>query len=354
LLAVAGVMIARTLPAFLFGPIAGTLVDRVDRKRLMVVLDWIRVVALGALGLALLAHFDSIVLLFGVLFVMSTGEVTFRSAASAMVPAVVPASRLERANGWLAGGAMLANSMLAGPFAGFLYGLGAALPFLFNAGTYAASATLIGSVPGSYRPAGAGGGAAAGGAGAGGAGAGVAADGDGGAAVPRRSIRADITDGLRFLMGERLLRTMAGLIGLLNVTLTAALAVLVLLASDRLHLGSVGYGLLFTSMAVGGVAGAAFGDRIVKWATPTWTVRVGLLIEAGLHLVLATSHSPYLVGLAFLAFGVHGALWSIVASTTSSSDPLTSQPHAQRFVNWRASSIAMTLLQPSERNGSGT
>ena len=42
LLAVAGVMIARTLPAFLFGPIAGTLVDRLDRKRLMIIADLAR------------------------------------------------------------------------------------------------------------------------------------------------------------------------------------------------------------------------------------------------------------------------------------------------------------------------
>jgi len=48
---------------------------------------------------------------------------------------------------------------------------------------------------------------------------------------------------------------MAVLIGLLNVTLTGALAVLVLLARDRLHLGSVGYGLLFTFVAVGGIVG---------------------------------------------------------------------------------------------------
>src|SRR5207244_12448242 len=41
-LAVSGVMIARTLPAFLFGPIAGTLVDRLDRKRLMIVADLAR------------------------------------------------------------------------------------------------------------------------------------------------------------------------------------------------------------------------------------------------------------------------------------------------------------------------
>jgi predicted MFS family arabinose efflux permease len=108
---------------------------------------------------------------------------------------------------------------------------------------------------------------------------------------------------------------MAILIGLLNLTLTAAEAVLVLLARDRLHLGSVGYGLLFTCMAVGGILGSVVGDQLIKWITATWTIRIGLLIEAGMHLTLATSRDAYLVGFALFAFGVHGALWGIVASS---------------------------------------
>src|SRR5436853_7068672 len=115
----------------------------------------------------------------------------------------------------------------------------------------------------------------------------------GGASVPPRpaarsgrSVRADVGEAFRWLLRQRLLRTMAILIGLLNVTLTAALAVLVLLARDRLGLGSVGYGLLFTSMAVGGVLGALVGDRLIARFTATWTIRVGLLVEAGTHLVL--------------------------------------------------------------------
>ena len=108
---------------------------------------------------------------------------------------------------------------------------------------------------------------------------------------------------------------MAVLIGLLNLTLTAAEGVLVLLARDRLHLGSVGYGLLFTSMAAGGIAGSAIGDRLIRRVTATWTIRVGLLVEAGMHLTLATSRSAYVVGFMLFAFGVHGALWSIVANS---------------------------------------
>jgi predicted MFS family arabinose efflux permease len=108
---------------------------------------------------------------------------------------------------------------------------------------------------------------------------------------------------------------MAVLIGLLNITLTAALAVLVLLAKERLGLDEVGYGVLFTCMAVGALVGSAVGDRLIKLVTATWTIRIGLLIEAGLHLALAASRNAYLIGFALFAFGVHGALWSIVGSS---------------------------------------
>jgi predicted MFS family arabinose efflux permease len=130
-----------------------------------------------------------------------------------------------------------------------------------------------------------------------------------------RSVRAEIAEGFRWLMGQRLLRMMSILIGLLNVTLTAATAVLVLLARERLGLGSVGYGLLFTALAAGGILGSVVGDRLIKRITATWTIRIGLLIEAGLHLALATSRNAYFIGFALLVFGMHGALWSIVGAS---------------------------------------
>ncbi|WP_433280391.1 MFS transporter [Micromonospora sp. CA-244673] len=277
------------LPWLLFALPGGVLVDRVDRRRLMVVIDWVRVAVLAVLAAALVTDRAGVPLLYAVLFVVNTGEVVFRTAAQAVVPAVVPRSRLERANGWLGGGTQIMQNMVAGPLGGFLFVVAAAIPFAVNAGTYALSAVLVGLLAGSYR----------------------SSPGAGG----RRSVRAEVAEGFRWLLSQRLLRTMTLLIGLLNVTLTAALAVLVLLATDRLGLGSVGYGALFTCMAVGGLLGSAVGDRLIAAITATWTVRVGLLIEAGLHLALAASRSAAVVGVALFAFGVHSALWNIVANS---------------------------------------
>jgi MFS family permease len=298
-LIVSGVTGAAWLPWLLFALPGGVLVDRVDRRRLMVVIDWIRVAAMVALATAVLTRHGSIALLYVVVFVINTGEIVFRSASQAMIPAVVPRARLERANGWLVGGDMLMQGMLAGPLAGFLFAVAVSIPFLVNAGTYVASAVLISLVAGTYRssprPA-------------------AAALGRSEAGA-LRSVRAEIAEGFRWLMGQRLLRTMAILIGLLNVTLTAATAVLVLLARERLGLGSVGYGLLFTCLAAGGILGSVIGDRLIGWVTATWTIRIGLLVEAGMHLALATSRNAYFIGFALFAFGVHGALWTIVGAS---------------------------------------
>jgi hypothetical protein len=126
------------LPWLLFALPGGVLVDRVDRRRLMVTIDRTRVVAMGVLATALLAGWSSIALLDAVLFVINTGEVVFRSASQAMISSVVPRAGLERANGWLVGGTTLMQNMIAGPFGGFLFVLAACVPFYVNAGTYAA------------------------------------------------------------------------------------------------------------------------------------------------------------------------------------------------------------------------
>jgi Na+/melibiose symporter-like transporter len=211
---------------------------------------------MSVLVVALLAGWAGIALLDGVLFVVNAGEVVFRSASQAMTPSVVERADLERANGWLAGGTTVMQGMIAGPFGGFLFVLAAALPFVVNAGTYAVSAVLVGLVAGTYR-----------------------ASSRVSAAAERRSVRAELAEGFRWLVRQRMLRTMAILIGLLNVTLTATTAVLVLLARERLHLGAVGYGALFTCEAVGALLGSAAGDWLIKRVTarcgPSWAARCG-------------------------------------------------------------------------------
>jgi MFS family permease len=284
------------LPWLLFALPGGVLVDRVDRRRLMVTIDWVRVAAMGVLAAALLAGWSSIALLDGVLFIVNAGEIVFRSASQALVPAVVPRARLERANGWLVSGTTVMEQMIAGPLGGFLFVAAASLPFFVNAGTYAASAVLVGLVAGSYR-------------------AQQTAKAGPQEEPQPRGVRRELAEGFGWLARQRLLRTMAILIGLLNLTLAAATAVLVLLVKERLGLGAVGYGVLFSCEAVGALAGSVYGDRLIRRVTATWTIRIGLLVEAGFHLALATSRSAFADGAMLALFGVHAALWMVVSTS---------------------------------------
>jgi len=279
------------LPWLLFALPAGVLVDRVDRRRLMVAVDWARAAGMGVLAVAIVSGWSSIILLDLVLFLINTGETAFEPAAQSMVPAVVAREQLERANGWLVGGLTLSRYMIAGPLGGFLFIVAASIPFFANAATYAASAVLVGLVGGTYRV--------------------TRPD----AAGRRTRVRAEVAEGLRWLLKQRMLRTMAVLIGLLNITLAAATAVLVLLAKERLHVGSVGYGSLFTCMAVGSLVGSVVGDRVIRRVTATWTIRIGLLVEALTHLTLALATSVYVVGVVMAVFGIHAALWTIVGTS---------------------------------------
>src|SRR5215469_8538931 len=249
------------LPWLLFALPAGVLVDRVDRRRLMVAVDWARTAAMGVLAVAILGGWSSIVLLDLVLFLINTGETAFEPAAQSMVPAVVPRDQLERANGWLVGGLTLSRYMIAGPLGGFLFVVAASIPFFANAGTYAASAILVGLVGGSYR----------------------ATRPD--TAGRRTRVRDEVAEGLRWLLKQ------------------------------RLHVGSVGYGSLFTCMAVGSLLGSAFGDRVIRRVTATWTIRIGLIVEALTHLTLALATNVYVVGVVMAAFGIHAALWTIVGTS---------------------------------------
>jgi MFS family permease len=284
---------ATWLPWLLFTLPGGVLVDRVDRRRLMMVIDAVRFLVVGAFAVTVVAGRAGIVPLCAVLFLLNTGEAVFRSASQAMIPSVVPHALLERANGRLFGGTMLMQMLIAAPLGGFLFALSPSAPFFADAGTYLVSAVVIGIMGGTYRfrpP-------------------------EGPEPLPRRRVRAELAEGFGWLFRQRLVRTMALLIGLLNITFTAATAVLVLLARDRLHLGSVGYGLLLAATAVGGLFGALAGEALIRRFTARWTIRIGLVVEAGFHLVLAASTNLPLIGIVLFLFGVHGALWGIVGSS---------------------------------------
>jgi Na+/melibiose symporter-like transporter len=250
--------------------------------------DAARAVAVGLLGVAVLAGVVNLPLLYAVFFALGSAETLFDSAAVSILPSVVPREQLATANGRLLGAQMVANELAAPPLGGLLFATAAAVPFLLDAGTFAAAAALVAAIGGRFRV--------------------ERPDG----AAPT-TLRGEIAEAVRWLARHRLLRILAVAIALMNLTLSAALSISVLYAQERLGLGSVGYGLLLSSIAVGGISASLVAERVIGRLGPATTMRLGLVIESSTHLVLALARSPYVVGAVFALFGFHAMTWSVIS-----------------------------------------
>jgi predicted MFS family arabinose efflux permease len=100
-----------------------------------------------------------------------------------------------------------------------------------------------------------------------------------------------------------------------NVTFGAAWSVLVLYASDRLGLGAIGFGLLTTVSAVGGLLGTGLYGWITARVSLGNVMRAGLIIETFTHLGLALTTSPYVALPIFFVFGAHAFIWGTTSIT---------------------------------------
>jgi MFS transporter, DHA3 family, macrolide efflux protein len=268
-LALGLVFAAMTVPTFLVGPIAGALVDRSDRKWVMVASDFVRAGLVFAIPLV---SSVSIGLVVAIVFLIACASSFFRPARAAALPRVVPDEDLMTANSamWIADTVSdLAGYGLGGLFVAFL-GSALSLAFWIDGASYMASGALIAAVtiPRIAPAAGA-----------------VAA-----------SLREDMLAGWRFLRAETVLfaTTIQASIAEFGTGALMALSPLVLKALPLGNLDApTAYGFFEMSMGVGLVGGGvvigAIASRLPK----------GPAIVAGF----------VAMGVALVLFGITGNLW---------------------------------------------
>jgi MFS family permease len=287
---VAGLVFAQRLPWLLFALLSGALVDRLDRRRTMAAVAVCRATLIGGLGAAVLLGRVTLPLLYAVFFLLSTGDTLFDIAAVTVLPAIVPPSSLPRANARLSGVRTVASQFVGPPLSGFLFATALALPFLFGAGGLAAAAALIVALRGTFRVARA-------------------------ENAPPANLRAEIVAGVRWLWRHRLLRTLALTLALLDLTLVAQNAVMVLFVQERLGLGATGYGILLTTYGIGGLLGSLIAHRVIGWLGASAMLRIAVCIEAATPAAIALSRSPLPVGAALAFFGCHATVWGALLTS---------------------------------------
>jgi predicted MFS family arabinose efflux permease len=127
-------------------------------------------------------------------------------------------------------------------------------------------------------------------------------------------VRAEMLEGIRWLIGHPPMRTLALTIFAFNVTYGAAWSVLVLYARERLGMNEVGFGLLTTAVAVGGVIGIVSYGRLERRFSLADIMRVGLLIETFTHLVLALTTLSAVALATLVVFGAHAFVWNTTST----------------------------------------
>jgi MFS family permease len=274
-LAVAMAAFLQRLPWLMFGLYAGVLADRVSRRAIVIVAS------------ILTRRVDTPVVL-AALFLFGVNETFGETASATVLPMLVGPDDLGVANSRSFTGVIVWNQLAGPPVGAALFAAGMALPFVTEAVCVLAGVLLIARIrlPAPER-----------------------------AAAPQAPrgrgtrVRADISEGWRWLWAHPAVRTLAITIFTFNITFGAAWSVLVLYARERLGMSALGFGLITTASAAGGLLGTASYGWLERRVPLGVIMRGGLIIETLTHLALALTRSVWVALTVFFIFGAHAFIW---------------------------------------------
>lgn len=293
---IAGIAAVGMVPSLLLALPAGGFVDRVDRGRLMVIVDIARAALVALLVVAV--AYDQVALwhLYVVAFGLGIGELLFDTASEAFLPAVVDEEHLPRANGFLSTAAELGNGIVGPALGGLLFAAAASLPFLLNSLSFFFASLLIYPIAwrlrGSKAPAAA-------------------------SAEPedRGRFWQEIREGIVWLYRHKTLRALALVLAGWNVFGWLPEATLVLYVEQELGVGPAGFGLLFGASSVGAVLGGVLSGRLIDTLGMGRVMQLTIASYAVLMAPPFFVSSALIVGLAFFGQGVLLVAWGVVSVT---------------------------------------
>jgi len=230
----------RAIPYILFSLPAGALIDRWNRKAVMIICDAGRAIALGSIPVALVLQLFglgqlTLVQLYIVSVVEGTLFVFFNLAEVACLPRVVPTAQLPAANAQNAATEGV-SSLIGPPAGGALYVLAPMFPFVADAVSYSVSVFSLSRIRARFQ---------------------------GERTTARKRLAAEIGEGLGWLWRQPLIRFIALLTGMYNLTGAGYILIVIALGNG---MGATPYtiGLIFTISGVGGILGAVVASPLQK------------------------------------------------------------------------------------------
>lgn len=300
---------SQRLPWLVFTLPAGVITDRVDRRRVMVLMDVCRGVITGVLAIAValrshalpapdalvrVAHTDTplYLLVLVATLLLGVAEVLRDNSAQTLMPSLVDAEHLEKANGRLWSVESIANTFAGPPLGSLLIAVAFALPIVFDAASFFGAAALVFLIPGTFR-------------------ADVPTD-DAGEPVTRAGWRDEMREGLRWLWHHPLLKPMAIILGVMNMASMVSGSLLVLYVQEVLHEGATVFAVIGMGGAVGAVVGGAFASYVSRRLGSGTCLAITLAGAAVIAPIVGLARWWPLVFLLFATETLLGTLWNVI------------------------------------------
>lgn len=342
-LLIALIAVASRIPWLVFTLPAGVITDRLDRRKIMWLSQLFR--ALLMLGGALVVVYyqsslpdpgevqDGVssnnMVLYGMILVVSLlfgfAEVLYDNSAQTILPAIVEPEGLERANGNLWGAEMVMNSFLGPPLGSVLIGIAFALPFFFDAVTFALAAVLIFSIRGTY----------------------VAREKSEAQSGDKVDWWGEIKEGVTWLWHHPLLRPMAIILGIMNGLGSVTFATLVLFAQESLGVDAFVFAILGMAGAVGGILGSVTAPRVSKAMGSGPSLYFTLLASVFTNLIIGFATHWSIVFVMFAIFSFSAVLWNVITVSlrqTIIPDELLGRVNSvYRFFAWGMMPIGLAI-----------
>ncbi|TMC35971.1 MAG: MFS transporter [Chloroflexi bacterium] len=225
----------RALPYLIFSLPAGALIDRWDRKRVMIFCDTGRALSMASIPFALAIGQLTVLQLFIVSAIEGTLYVFFNIAEAACLPRVVAKEQLPAATAQNMATDGI-NALIGPPLGGALYALGSMLPFLADAISYFASVISFFFIKANFQEK---------------------------RVAARRKLWVEIGEGLSWLWHQPLIRFMALLTGGNNL-ISAGFILIVIVLAQHMHASSFTIGVIFATGGIGAILGALIATSIQK------------------------------------------------------------------------------------------
>ena len=258
---VAGLVVAQRLPWLLFVLVAGVVVDRFDRRMLLILGNALRGVAIGGVTLALALGARELWILYVAAFLVGTAETVVDNASLAILPQLIRRERIPDANGRIFATQSVLNELAGPPVGALIFALSSVAAFASGSAVFLLAAVVFALLPRQARteP----------------------------SSLASQSIWKSLGEGLRVFGQTRILLVMAISAAACNFFTGGTGAVLVLFAQDRLGVGEAGYGVLLGAAAVGGIPAGIIGPAIVRrfgegrvWFIETFVAGIAFVVAA--------------------------------------------------------------------------